>query len=86
MVRVLVTGAGGFIGGHLCKRLKAEGKLQGSDDIEREAGERSLGGVGLVPERIDEKLPYLEQGYVDESMPDLGKEAGKLFGKLFGSK
>ena len=25
MVRVLVTGAGGFIGGHLCKRLKAEG-------------------------------------------------------------
>ena len=23
--RVCVTGAGGFIGGHLCKRLKAEG-------------------------------------------------------------
>ena len=43
---------------------------------------------GLIAERIDEKLPYIDSGYVDENapsfelpeMPDLGKAFGKLFG------
>lgn len=42
------------------KRLKAEGKVQASDSMEREAGDRSLGGEGLIAERIDEKMPYID--------------------------
>jgi len=61
-------------------RLKAEGKLMASDDMEREAGDRSWGGEGLVAERIDEKLPYIDSGYVDESQPDIMGTLGKLFG------
>lgn len=33
-----------------------------------------------VAERLDEKLPYIDQGYVDESQPDFMAEIGKLFG------
>jgi hypothetical protein len=65
------------------KRLKAEGKIQASD-APREAGERSWGGEGLVADRIDEQLPYLESGYVDESQPDVMTEMGNAFGKFFG--
>src|ERR1035438_231867 len=35
MKRVLVNGAGGFIGGHLVKRLKSEGFWVGGVDIKR---------------------------------------------------
>ena len=61
-------------------RLRAEGKLKASDDMQREAGERSWGGEGLVADRIDEQLPYIDSGYVDESQPDLMGAIGKLFG------
>ena len=48
--------------------------------MEREAGERSWGGEGLVADRIDEKLPFIDSGYVDESQPDIMGAFGKLFG------
>ena len=54
---------------------------------EREAGERSLGGEGLLPDRIDESMPFIDSGYVDESQGDVMEELGKMgenFGKMFG--
>ena len=66
--------------------LRAEGKLQGSDELTREAGERSWGGEGLVAERIDTRLPFVDSGYVDESaptLPDMPDLLGGLKG-LFG--
>jgi GDP-D-mannose 3', 5'-epimerase len=35
MKRILVNGAGGFIGGHMVKRLKAEGHWVRAVDIKR---------------------------------------------------
>ena len=50
------------------------------DETERDADSSRLGSAGLIAERIDEKLPYIDDGYVDESAPDLMKSLGKLFG------
>jgi hypothetical protein len=61
-------------------QMRAEGKLMASDDMQREAGERSLGGEGLIADRIDEQLPYIDSGYVDDSQPDIMGAFGKLFG------
>ena len=41
----------------------------------------------LLPDRIDENMPFIDSGYVDESQPDVMAELGKLgegLGKLFG--
>ena len=65
------------------KRLRAEGKINVFDK-DREAGERSIGGEGLLPDRIDESMPYIDSGYVDEGAPDIMGELSKGFGKLFG--
>ena len=54
--------------------------MKGSDELEREAGERSWGGEGLVAERTDTRLPFVDSGYVDESQPDLMAGIKKLFG------
>ena len=54
--------------------------MKASDDMQREAGERSWGGEGLVADRIDEQMPYIDSGYVDESQPDIMGAIGKLFG------
>jgi len=62
------------------EQLRAEGKLKSSDDMEREAGDRSLGGEGLIAERIDTRLPFIDSGYVDESAPDLMGGLKKMFG------
>ena len=48
--------------------------------MQREAGERSWGGEGLVADRIDEQLPYIDNGYVDDTQPDIMGAIGKLFG------
>ena len=48
-----------------------------SQDMERDADSSRLGSEGFIAERIDEKLPYIDQGYVDEDSDFLGK----LFGK-----
>jgi len=62
------------------EKLREEGKLKSSDELEREAGDRSWGGEGLVAERIDTRLPFVDSGYVDESAPDLMGGLKKLFG------
>jgi len=62
------------------KAMKAEGKVKSMDDTERDTKSSRLGSEGLIAERIDEKLPYIDDGYVDESQPDLMKGLSKLFG------
>ena len=60
------------------KALKDEGKVLSSDDMSRDTDTNVLGSKdGLIAERIDENLPYIDQGYVDEDSDFLGK----LFGK-----
>jgi len=68
------------------KKLKDEGIIQASDDMERDADSERMGSDGLIASRIDENLPYIDQGYVSGDTPDLMDEAGKAFGKLFGKK
>ena len=41
---------------------------------------RRWGSEGLIGERMDEQLPYIDQGYVAEDAPDFLAEVGKLFG------
>ena len=68
------------------KSMRAEGKIDAFEK-EREAGERSLGGEGLLPDRVDENMPFIDNGYVDEATPDVMEELGKMaegFGKMFG--
>jgi len=65
------------------QRLRNEGKLSAFEK-DREAGERSLGGEGLMPDRLDEEMPFIDSGYVDDSQPDIMEELSKGFGKLFG--
>lgn len=62
------------------KKLKDEGKVVASEQ-ERDAGSARMGSEGLISERIDEKLPYIDSGYVDESAPDLMGGLNKLFGR-----
>jgi len=62
------------------KRLREEGKIKVGSDLERDASSSRLGSEGLVDVRVDERLPYIDQGYVDEDADVMGK----LFGGLFG--
>ena len=48
------------------KRLREEGKIKVGSDLERDASSSRLGSEGLVDVRVDELLPYIDQGYVDE--------------------
>ena len=61
------------------KKLKEEGKVVASEQ-ERDADSARMGSAGLIAERIDEKLPYIDSGYVDEDAPDLMEGLKKLFG------
>merc|ERR1719198_2171449 len=61
------------------KRLKEEGAFTVSDS-ERDTDSSRLGSDGLIAERIDTKLPYVDQGYVASDQVDFMKEVGKLFG------
>ena len=60
------------------KALKDEGKVLSSDDMSRDTDTNVLGSKdGLIAERIDENLPYIDQGYVSEDAgPDLSKALG----------
>lgn len=62
-------------------QLKAEGKIKSSSDIERDPTSSRLGSEGLQEIRTDDKLPYIDQGYVDESADVLGN-----FKNMFGGK
>ena len=62
------------------QRLREEGKVQGVDETERDADSSRLGSEGLIAERIDEKLPFIDSGYVDGSQPDVMGFLGNMFG------
>eukprot|EP00563_Minutocellus_polymorphus_P021098 CAMPEP_0197718422 /NCGR_PEP_ID=MMETSP1434-20131217/2585_1 /TAXON_ID=265543 /ORGANISM="Minutocellus polymorphus, Strain CCMP3303" /LENGTH=190 /DNA_ID=CAMNT_0043303073 /DNA_START=130 /DNA_END=702 /DNA_ORIENTATION=+ len=61
-------------------RLREEGKIKVGSDLERDASSSRLGSEGLVDVRVDELLPYIDQGYVDEDADVMGKMFGGLFG------
>jgi len=63
------------------KQLKQEGKVLTSETAVREPGSERMGSEGLVAQRMDEQMPYIDQGYVDASQPDFMAEIGALFGK-----
>ena len=54
--RVLVCGAGGFIGGHLVKRLKAEGFWVRAVDIKRHEYSKSAADQFLVGDLRDQNI------------------------------
>mmetsp|Transcript_10094 Transcript_10094/g.14814 ORF Transcript_10094/g.14814 Transcript_10094/m.14814 type:complete len:206 (-) Transcript_10094:69-686(-) len=62
-------------------KLRSEGKIKVGSDLERDESSRRLGSEGLVDVRIDERMPYIDQGYVDEDADVVGN-----FMKLFGGK
>lgn len=62
------------------QRLREEGKVKSMDSTERDKDSERWGSEGLIGERMDEQLPYIDQGYVAEDQPDFMKEVGKLFG------
>lgn len=61
--------------------LRAEGKIQVGSDLERDKSSERLGSEGLIDVRIDERMPYIDQGYVDESADVMGN-----FMDIFGGK
>ncbi len=63
------------------KELRSEGKIKAGSDIERDPTSSRLGSEGLQEIRTDDKLPYIEQGYVDEDADVIGN-----FMKMFGKK
>lgn len=62
------------------QRLKDEGKIKMGKDLERDAASSRLGSEGLLEVRVDERMPYIDQGYVDEESDVMGKFMG-LFNK-----
>ena len=68
------------------KKLKEEGAITTSTSgMVRDEGSSRLGSAGLFAERADEKLPYIDSGYVAEGT----EEGGGFFGgiaKLFGGE
>merc|ERR1712232_255174 len=62
-------------------KLREEGKIQVGSDLERDESLRRLGSEGLVEVRVDERMPYIDQGYVDPDADVIGN-----FMKLFGGK
>lgn len=54
------------------EKLRKEGKIKVGSDLERDASSSRLGSEGLVEVRIDERMPYIDQGYVDDSADVMG--------------
>lgn len=65
------------------KRLRDEGVIStATKGMERDEGSRRLGSEGLLSERTDEKLPYIDSGYVAEDADIMGGIAKAFrFGK-----
>ena len=61
------------------EQLRSEGKIKVGSDLERDESSRRLGSEGLVDVRVDERMPYIDQGYVDDDADVMGN-----FMKLFG--
>eukprot|EP00614_Pseudopedinella_elastica_P004737 CAMPEP_0172614226 /NCGR_PEP_ID=MMETSP1068-20121228/49276_1 /TAXON_ID=35684 /ORGANISM="Pseudopedinella elastica, Strain CCMP716" /LENGTH=181 /DNA_ID=CAMNT_0013418941 /DNA_START=94 /DNA_END=639 /DNA_ORIENTATION=+ len=67
------------------KKMRDEGKIKtATSGLVRDSGSSRLGSEGLIAERADEKLPYIDQGYVDQEA-DFMAGINKLFGG-FGNK
>ena len=61
--------------------LRSQGKIKVGSELERDPTSSRFGSDGLVEVRTDERLPYIDQGYVDESVDVMGN-----FMKMFGGK
>lgn len=61
--------------------LREEGKIKVGSDLERDPDSSRLGSEGLIGVRIDERMPYIDQGYVDEEADEKGN-----FLDIFGKK
>ena len=61
------------------RELRNSGKIKAGDDIARDPTSSRLGSAGLQDVRTDDKLPYIEQGYVDESA-DVFANLKNMFG------
>jgi hypothetical protein len=55
------------------KRLREEGKILIGKDLKRDEGSRRLGSEGLIDVRVDERMPYIDQGYVGEDADFMGQ-------------
>jgi hypothetical protein len=63
------------------QRLKDEGKIKIGKDLDRSQGKVLGSNDGLIDVRVDERMPYIDQGYVDTSSDFMSK-----FTSLFGKK
>lgn len=63
------------------KRLREEGKIKIGKDLDRSQGKVLGAKDGLIEVRVDERMPYIDQGYVDEESDVMGK-----FMSIFGRK
>jgi len=63
--------------------LREEGKIKVGSDLERDPDSSRLGSEGLIGVRIDERMPYIDQGYVDEN--EKADEKGNFL-DIFGKK
>ena len=77
MKRALVCGAGGFIGGHLVKRLKAEGYWVRGVDIKQHEYERSHADHFVVGDLRD---PAVVAAGVDEGVDEIYQLAADMGG------
>ena len=64
--RLLVAGAGGFIGGHLVKRLKAEGFWVRGVDIKRHEYHESIADEFIVGDLCDQDIAQASLDGIDE--------------------
>jgi nucleoside-diphosphate-sugar epimerase len=80
-MKVLVTGAAGFIGGHLCPELHREGHVVSGVDIAGGLSLRTL--VGTY--NHDLRNPFNVHSVLDHAKPDvvihLAAQVGRLFGE-----
>jgi hypothetical protein len=58
------------------KQLKDDGKIKMGRDLERDASTSRLGSEGLLNVRVDERMPYIDQGYVEEDTKELDLMSG----------
>jgi len=66
MKRILVNGAGGFIGGHMVKRLKAEGHWVRAVDLKRHEYATSAADEFIVGDLCDQRLAEEVVDGIDE--------------------
>lgn len=55
------------------KRLRNEGKILIGKDLKRDETSSRLGSEGLIDVRVDERMPYIDQGYVSDDADFMGQ-------------